>query len=197
MGTTTKMAIPYPEATGLVKDGWEDMKDIATQVDAKSGLVLLNTTSFSAVSSQSVNNVFTSNFKNYRLVVNATSSQTSSQVFGLKMRASGTDTSTGYYNIDVYTGSATGPSRSYEANVARFGFGNAGNIKMAGAADLFSPQEAAVTGLNSFSFEASNSDFYSDFIIGYLNNTTSYDGFTIYVASGTITGTISTYGYNA
>lgn len=197
MPTTTKMGIVYPSSTDLVKDGATAMGTISTTVDSKTGLVLLNTTSFSAVSSQSVNSVFTANFKNYRLVVNATSSQTSSQVFGLKMRASGTDTSTGYYNIDVYTGSATGPSRSYEANVARFGFGNAGNKKMSGAADLFSPQEAAITGLNSLSFEASNSDFYSDFIIGYLDNTTSYDGFTIYVVSGTITGTISTYGYNA
>ena len=76
MGTTTKMAIPYPEATGLVKDGWEDMKDIATQVDTKTGLVLINTTTFSAVSSQSINTVFNTNYNYYKISFDCTLSAT-------------------------------------------------------------------------------------------------------------------------
>ena len=57
MGNTPNNNFPYPEATGLVKDGWEDIKDLADSIDTKlgvyapstPGLVKINTTSFSAV----------------------------------------------------------------------------------------------------------------------------------------------------
>jgi len=65
MPTTTKMAIPYPSSTDLVKDGATNMGSMATQIDAKTGLILLNTTSFSAVSSQSINDVFSATYDHY------------------------------------------------------------------------------------------------------------------------------------
>jgi len=92
-----------------------------------SSISTLGTVTFTTASSVSLNGVFTSTYKNYRLVVNLTTSQTSSQVLGLKMRASSVDTSTGYYNLDIYSSSSAGPSRSYESNAARFTIGNTGN----------------------------------------------------------------------
>jgi len=44
--------------------------------------------------------------------------------------------------------------------------------------------------------EKSTSDFYTSWDGSYLDNSTSYDGFTLSVATGTITGTMSVYGYN-
>lgn len=43
MGTTTNMAIPYPESSDFVADGATAMENLADQVDAKSGLVFIST----------------------------------------------------------------------------------------------------------------------------------------------------------
>ncbi len=64
-----------------------------------SGLVLLNTTSFSAVSSQSVNDVFSATYENYFLLVRTTAS---SDNINIRMRVSGSDDSTSnYHNLGL------------------------------------------------------------------------------------------------
>jgi 4-hydroxy-3-methylbut-2-enyl diphosphate reductase IspH len=69
---------PTPVQTDLVKDGWEAIKDLGDAIDttlgvyADPGLVLLNTTSFSAVASQSVNDVFSATYDNYKIIVTNT-----------------------------------------------------------------------------------------------------------------------------
>jgi len=210
MGRARDISKVFSTGTALATD-----TEVSTtyQTKAAAGLTLLTPTSivatggtgsistngavsFTSASAISLNGVFTSTYKNYRLVVNLTTSQTSSQVLQLKMRASSVDTSTGYYNLDIYSSSSSGPSRSYESNAARFSIGNAGNNRTISSVDLFSPQETAVTGLTSLNIEKSTSDFYTSWDGSYLDNSTSYDGFTLSVATGTITGTMSVYGYN-
>jgi hypothetical protein len=64
MGTTTNNW-PTPVQTDLVKDGWEAIKDLGDAIDttlgvytpSTSGLTLINTTTFSAVASQSISQV--------------------------------------------------------------------------------------------------------------------------------------------
>jgi hypothetical protein len=64
MGTTTNNGWTYPESTDLVKDGATAIQTLADDIDttlgvyADPGLVLLNTTSFSGVASQSINSMF-------------------------------------------------------------------------------------------------------------------------------------------
>lgn len=197
MGTTTKMAIPYPEATGLVKDGWEDMKDIATQVDAKSGLVFISTTSFSAVSSQSINNVFTSNFDHYRIIVGIeTSSNTGTQV-ALRLRASGTDTTTNYASNGWYL-QLNGASSGAEGSQTGFlgvGYTSGVNSWSYFIGDVLYPNVARQTGLVGIDMR---SDAYGTFRSGIQTGTTQFDGVTIYPANTTptFTGKVTIYGYN-
>ena len=78
MGTTTNNGWTYPESTDLVKDGATAIQTLADDIDttlgvyapSTSGLTLINTTSFSGVASQSVNDVFSSTYDNYRIVFN-------------------------------------------------------------------------------------------------------------------------------
>jgi hypothetical protein len=198
MPTTTKMGIVYPSSTDLVKDGATAMGTISTTVDSKTGLVLLNTTSFSAVASQSVNSVFTSSFTNYKLLVNATEAGGSNQMF-LRLRASGTDVSTGYFWAGSYVptsgaGTVTGFNGSGDTTWFRIGGATDSNERTISVIELFNPQASATTAYTSLSIDGNN--FGAIYHSGLLNNTNAYDGFTLHAQTSTISGTVQIFGYN-
>ena len=200
MGTTTKMAIPYPEATGLVKDGWEDMKDIATQVDAKSGLVLLTTTTFSAVSSVSfANNTFTSNYDNYRILFNISSASAVSTIT-FRMRASGTDNTSSVYSYSGWqatAGSLANDSATSQSSAKLCEQANYYTNFVYTSWDLFAPYKAEPTKYTSTTFGGSTGGAYEGYgLAGVHDVNTAYDSATIISSTGTISGVYSTYGYN-
>jgi hypothetical protein len=155
-------------------------------------LVHINTTTFSAVSSVSVDNCFTSDYENYRVLINA---QTASGLaaFYTRLRASGVDATTANYDITgiyVQTNGATG------ANACAIGATSGQLQGIASTAssytmDIMTPYLAKRTFTMGQwlygQYFGSNSNMHT------LAN--SYDGFTIYPASSTITGTIRVYGY--
>ena len=91
------MTIPYPSSTDLVKDGATAMQNLATAVDNKSGLVLLNTTSFTAVASQSINDVFSATYDFYRIIGNLTGSAAAADL-SFRLRVSGADNSSSVFH---------------------------------------------------------------------------------------------------
>ena len=164
---------------------------IATTTDQ--GLVHINTTTFSAVSSVSINNVFTSTYQNYRIVINLVSSISNEIRF--RMRASGTDNTGANYAIQ-YTfasGAITEATRQTGQTAAWF-FSSSGNYESVGAYDIGSPQLAKQTTLVG-------SQVYDQATIGLISwaanhdQSTAFDGITIIAGSGTMTGTIRVYGY--
>lgn len=193
MGTTTKMAIPYPEATGLVKDGWEDMKDIATQVDAKSGLVLLNSTSFSAVSSQSLPaNTFSSTFQNYKIIYVFTAS--TSQNHTLRLRASGTDATGANYNTKgSLSGSPGAVSNINNAGTTNW-FDFAGSSAIIIEVDLYKPNEASTTLGSGFHYADGTGNSRRVHLDHGLS--TAYDSLSLIASTGNMTGVVRAYGYN-
>jgi hypothetical protein len=81
MATTTNYGWTTPDNTAYVKDGASAIRTLGSSVDTSlfnitngknTGLVPISTTTYSGVASVSVDNVFTSTYKNYRIVVNAT-----------------------------------------------------------------------------------------------------------------------------
>jgi hypothetical protein len=62
---------------------------------SSTGLVLINATSFSAQSSANINNVFSSTYESYRIIVEATAANNANVFF--RFRSGTTDLSTGYY----------------------------------------------------------------------------------------------------
>jgi len=204
MGTTPNNNFPYPEATGLVKDGWEDIKDLATSIDTKlgvytgGGLVKLNTTAFSAVSSQSINDVFSTTYDNYKILIHITTSGSSS-TFQYRMRVGGADNTASTYN-DVNlraSGAAVTTTQNLNQNIGTLAITHSTTITKGISVDLFSPFLTAVTTFNAITGNMDNVNnqigVYS--AGGGHNTASSFTGITIFPSAGTFSGTISIYGY--
>jgi hypothetical protein len=196
MPTTTKMGIVYPASTDLVKDGATAMGTISTTVDNKTGMVLLSSTSSSgAVSSISVNNVFNTNFQNYKIIITGVAS--ANQDFGFRLRVGGADDSTASSYVYQYIqGSSTTIS----------GIRSTGNIWYVGVIGSSLKNQLEVN--LCYPFETQPTNFYcsassaesSAFVRlsgGTHNQSTSYTGFSLIASTGTITlDNISVYGMN-
>lgn len=158
-------------------------------------IVLINKTDFTGVASVSLDNVFTTTYDLYRIVV-SNMSQSGSQNWNMRLRAFGTDSSASNYNharIELNTGSTTQ------------GGGGAANL-----AGLISPSAAITSGMMeivvSRPVQADQTEVF--FNLGGIGNAnpraapggfvyeanTAFDGFTLFPAAGTITGTIRVYG---
>jgi hypothetical protein len=155
------------------------------------GLVLLNTTSFSAVSSQPINNVFTATYDNYFIQLNVLGSGTAG--ITTRLRAAGTDTTTGYsgntifgiYTSATINGANQNNGGSIETTVVQTTHQSAGELS------FLNPQTAART---TYFARDMGVDYYR-ITNGQVYNTTQYDGFNIICASGTMTGSVKVYGY--
>jgi hypothetical protein len=164
----------------------------------KAGMVLLNTTSFSAVAAQSFNNVFSATYTNYRIISNTTASG-STGYLNFRLRASGSDiTGANYTNSSAQAPYATGGALSNDpSGASQTLWRNYGYIDSvqdyAVVQDIFSPFATAWT---SYVNLKARLEYGGEFATGVYKATTSADGFTIYPSSGTISGSVSIYGYN-
>jgi hypothetical protein len=164
-------------------------------VGSDAGLVHINTTSFSAVVSQSVNNVFTSDYKNYKIVTNFSSSIAGG--IGLRYRVAGVDALTNYFATVIHqrtsgvtiTSTFGNPGTFFQYNISAI------NIKAPSIIEIFEPQVNTTTNaiVNGLATDAT-SPFTS---VGMCRHATSesYDGFTLLPNGGTITGSVSVYAY--
>jgi hypothetical protein len=201
MGTTSNYSWPTPEATDLVKDGWEAIKDLGDAIDTTAaasfapGLVHINTTSFSAVASQSINDVFSDTYDNYKILINHQVTSGTNVSLDLRLRASGTDDSgNNYYrqrvvaDDTVIAGNRSALSSSW--NIGLTSSTGRGAICL----EIFTPFNTLVTNFVGNNFDGYNNARLT--IAGGRNTvTTSFDGFTIFPGSSTITGSISVFGY--
>jgi hypothetical protein len=102
MPNTTNNNWPTPADTDLVKNGADAIRDLGNAIDTTlgvyapvtPGLVKLQTVTFSGVTSQSVNDVFSSTYDNYLILFNYFANGGNSS---FRLRASGTDNSNSNY----------------------------------------------------------------------------------------------------
>jgi len=152
------------------------------------------TVTFTTVSSVSLNGVFSSTYDNYLILVEvipATGSQ-----LNFKLRASGTDTSTGY-NRQVFLGDDTTSSAGRTTNQTVYDlFATTTSQRTAIEILLYRPNVSGTTGGIVKVSKAYDS---STPVIGIKTfgqtASTQFDGFSLIPASSTITGTVSVYGY--
>jgi hypothetical protein len=160
--------------------------------------VLINSTSFSAVASQSINDVFSATYDSYRIVIPKVIPAAGTPTIRLKFRVSATDSSTQYYyggissasNSDttVYRRADNDSSFDISPASANYTFGN--------VIDVHNP---FVVGRTIFNYSISGDDgskYFGGSGSGFHNVSASYTGLTIFPSSSTITGSISIYGYN-
>jgi hypothetical protein len=204
--TTTNYGFDIPQSTDLVKDGATAIATLGQDIDTamntalgtkKAGMVLLNTTSFSAVSSISLpQDTFTSTYDIYRIIFYGTATSSSGTVYSLRLRAAGVDATAANYQQ-----MSTGINRSGSAdNNAQFGTTSLSIIGVSGSLgfvfDIIGPKATRVTTLNG-AFAVDNSSTYVARNFNALHDlTTSYDSLSIFPAAGTITGKVQVYGYN-
>jgi hypothetical protein len=218
MGTTPIYGFPYPDPSDLVANypalGQDLAEDVETVISGLGvGLTLLSPTSiansggsaaasggqvtFTGVSSVSLNGVFSATYTAYRIVINVKGSLAASNDILLRVRAAGTDLSGGVYvNSYIYNTQAGGPTRSFATTNTSASLGYTNDYLSVIASDIGSPFATERTTFvgNHMSFGSGGAS-QSGFLGSIVNNATSYDGFSLTQAGGTITGTVRVYGY--
>lgn len=163
------------------------------------GLDLITTQSFSAVSSVSVNNCFSATYDNYRVVIAASGSVDGSAgtATRIRLRSAGTDYSASTYaEFGIFVNASSGPSRYFNNSVAQATIGWHFNYSGISTVDFASPATSgAYKHYTSTSLGTGTADGYGGYASGRVLTTSAYDGFTFFPTSGTLTGTVSIYGY--
>ena len=157
---------------------------------AVSGLNLVTTATISAATSISVNNCFTSTYANYLIIVDVPTTTGTAGYVTLRLRVSGTDTTTGYtvQNLTAVNTTVSGargtvwePFYAYPTDP---GF--------AGTIELYRPNMAEKTFFKCVTGYGSDEEIFLRY--GQQSASTQFDGFTL-TGTGTLTGTIRVYGY--
>jgi hypothetical protein len=209
MATTTNYGWTTPDDTSLVKDGASAIRTLGSSIDTslnnalgtkKAGLVLLNTTSFSAVASQSLpSGTFSATYENYRIILDLTA-VSASQDITLRLRTTaGSDATTNYTNpIRVFdSGGGSGnfiSTTSWKVMETRSGSNNHFySVDM----NLHSPFLSIPTTYTMTSISrASDGSSKSAYGGGMHEDATSYSSLSILANTGNITGKVYIYGYN-
>jgi hypothetical protein len=207
MGTTTNNGWTYPESTDLVKDGATAIETLATNIDTTLGVyatpmgVHLSTVSFSAVASQSINDVFSATYDNYKILMNFTSS--GQAAINMRLRVSGSDNSTSNYHNHWQATSTSENTYSGNSEVSQTSFrvsSSSGTTSIKSLSfDFFAPflsDRTMYLGLQNFSNTDKANGYAGGVQHGAFNDSTSFTGFTVIASSGSLTGSISVYAYN-
>lgn len=153
-------------------------------------------TSFSAASSVTADNVFTSDFTNYLVVVRYSTSTTN--IPSLKLRTGGTSASTNY-DVQTLTANDTTISGARLSAQTSFLYGyytNSATEKYVATITLAGPNLAEATAIRSESGGTVGANAaLSYYTTGNHRTATAYDGIELLVATGNMTGTYTIYGY--
>lgn len=144
---------------------------------------------FSACSSLSVNGVFSSTYDNYLIAVAPFNQSTSVMVYW-RLRASGTDTTSGYNNAAWYQNAGGGWNNNPDTTDAFLGL-QTGTDGGSAIINIQNPNLANKTFMNSQRAVVAQGSG----AVASQSGSTQFDGFTFYQSGGgTFTGTIHVYG---
>jgi hypothetical protein len=199
MATTSNYGWTTPDDSSLVKDGASAIRALGTAIDTsmntalgtkKSGLVLLNTTSFSAVASQSISSVFSSTYDNYKIELVVTNSTSATCTMRLRTTSDDTTANYGYQHLraDATTLAGTRTLGATLFNLTPLAI----TSYFTASIELLSPNLSAYTQMRQLALN------YGDMTDGayFHTSTTAFTGFSLIASTGTITGKVSVYGYN-
>jgi len=155
------------------------------------------TVSFSAASTVSLNGVFNSTYTNYKIKMDSLYGSSSGNNILFRLRKSGSDNSdSNSYIRRGFVSSDSALSNQVETGTNFFLTQiNSGSTAPAFVEfELYLPFASNQTGLNSLNFRAN--DNVAMTTIGRHTTVDTFDGCSFIASAGTITGTVSVYGYN-
>ena len=161
------------------------------------GLVLINTTTFTTQASVSFNDVFSATYENYLIHFGMTGSTTNQNVnFRLRPTGGPDNSSANYSRSTLSQVSTTVTGQSLTAQTSWLSVCEVVST-MRQYADLtvFNPYLTQFTGAINNILAVTNGATYQGRKSYGTTVTTSYTGFTLIPEAGTITGTVSIYGY--
>ena len=174
---------------------------VPTSISVGSGSATVNSNgrvTFSSATSLSLNNVFSSTYTSYKIVLSAGAASTGTSI-SLRLRSSGADRSNSAYYFGGYfsreQGTTTGAWSSSGITsmtlVSVYNIANTNSVQ----AEINNPFDSSCgTSINWQSWNNDPSGGYGIFAGGLYATQNSNDGLTL-VSSGTMTGYISIYGY--
>jgi hypothetical protein len=158
------------------------------------GLTLISNTSFSAQASVSFSNVFSSTYSFYRIVGNMVGS-TGGSTLNARYRENTTDKTTGYFGasgIAAFGGQfqiGSAFNNAAEFNLRFVGIGGPNLVNF----DIYRTATSGQMSGNMADYPNGQAVFMAVSNVAMSN----FTGFSIYPASGTITGNVKIYGYRA
>ena len=179
---------------------------VPTSISVGSGSATVNANglvSFSGATSISLNGVFTSTYNNYRLMYVGSVGASANGELRARYRSAGSDYSASQYyqaanivSINGATNTFCGNALSYAA-FSETATTSLGSDYYSGSMDIRSPQLAKFTTLQAqdFAFRPGTGESMYN-ITNQLANSSQYDGITMYLTTGTMTGTIQVFGYS-
>lgn len=166
---------------------------VVAGVGATASIGVNGSVTFTSATSLSLNGVFTSAYDNYMISIRFTNA-TGTTTLQYRLRASGTDNSTtnSYVTQELTADSTSVLGGRYTANLAYFGTAYATqrsglNMNVYGPFLTQPTASRSVTVgdyLSAYSYDAAHTH----------NQSTSYDGLTVLLSAGSITGLVSVYG---
>ena len=165
--------------------------------DATQGLYLVTSQSFTAASTISINNCFTSTYQNYVLMLSAKGSTSGSGTPGirLRLRAGGVDaTDSNHWSNVIFSSSGGGPTRSYESLQTSVFVGCVFDYTGLCVVNISNPAVATQTAFTQQTTAYGSVDALSGTAGMAHLVSAAYDGCTLIVSSGTITGNVRIFG---
>jgi hypothetical protein len=208
MSTTSAYGWNIPDNTDLVKDGALAIRTLGNAIDTsmntalgtkKAGMVLLNTTSFSAVSSQDITGIFSATYTQYRVICNLIGGTTSTELRGRFLSGTNTPYTGADHRMQTFSAKNTtlsgtrftGDTQFY--NICEVSSDNESLIVM----EFLNPfQSVKKSILTSTAMEASTTGIGLRITAHGTPNTTAFTGFRFLPVASTIAGSVSVYGYN-
>jgi hypothetical protein len=156
------------------------------------GMVLVSSGSTSAAATITVDSVFTSTYRNYKMFINGTCSADDVDII-FRFRTGGVTNSASSYSRKIISAGASVGTSSATGASSFTSFMATGLTQVVNETIIYAPQVAIATGIQYLSSSVSTSP-YQYFAGGAFTNTTQFDGFTIIPLSGTITAQYRIYG---
>lgn len=163
-----------------------------------SGMTLINTLTMSATGTggASIDNVFTSSYEHYKLIMFMTGNSGTTTNISMQLRSGGSTTTSNYFslfaNLETTYGAGTNNTGTDEWYLGNGYSGSDNNLFLI---ELAAPQIAEKTVMKGSCAEYNGSAGNARMTMGIQTDTTAFDGFLIRPNAGTIDGKVFIYGY--